>query len=299
MKPKISSFISYAREDLNIARQLYEDLRIGGANPWIDFEALHAGQNWKDVIIRAIKKSSHFLPLFSKNSVTKQGFVQKELKTALEVLDEFPTSDIFIIPVRLDESYPSDEKLRDIEWVDLFPFYRVGVNKILRSIVGDEEKYIFDPIKVVFSDNGKVYLAVKLVNNSPGSMFDVTADLYCIIRSDIGYYHSVPTIRQKTAPVIEKKRDYWMWTFDISDMLSVKEREILGTDFINKFIKLISSPEGHSFSSMYFLKDGIDISEHTIFRENIEFLVRITFNDELSGEKKFLRYEVRLNDIIY
>ncbi|MCP4353277.1 MAG: TIR domain-containing protein [Desulfobacterales bacterium] len=58
MKPKPFTFISYAREDLNIARQLYYDLRIGGANPWLDFESLYAGQNWKDVIIRAIKSKA-------------------------------------------------------------------------------------------------------------------------------------------------------------------------------------------------------------------------------------------------
>ncbi len=299
MKPKPFTFISYAKEDLNIARQLYDDLRIGGANPWLDFESLYAGQNWKDVIIRAIKNSSHFLPLFSNNSVSKKGFVQKELKTALEVLDEFPTSDIFIIPVRLDDSYPSDEKLNNIEWVDLFPFYRVGVNKILRSIVGEEEKYIFDPVKIHCNDNGKPYLTVKLINNSPGNLFDVTADLYCIIRSDIGYYHSVPTVRQKTAPIIETERGYWLWTFDLSDMLTEKEREILGNDFINKFIKLISSTEEYSFSSMYFLKDGIDISRRIILRENIKFLVCFTFNDELSGERKFLRYEFNLDNVEY
>jgi hypothetical protein len=38
-----------------------------------------------------------FLALLSQNSVTKRGYVQKELSEALDILDEFPSSEIFII----------------------------------------------------------------------------------------------------------------------------------------------------------------------------------------------------------
>jgi len=48
--------------------------------------------------------------------------VQKELKTALEVLDLFPSSERFILPVKLDDCCEVGErKLKEHHWVDLFP----------------------------------------------------------------------------------------------------------------------------------------------------------------------------------
>jgi hypothetical protein len=51
----------------------------------------------------------------------KRGYVQKELKEALEILDEFPESGVFIIPVRLEAINISDSRLEQIQYVDLFP----------------------------------------------------------------------------------------------------------------------------------------------------------------------------------
>ena len=38
----------------------------------------------------------------SKNSISKRGYVQKELKEAISVLDEIPEDAIYIIPIRID-----------------------------------------------------------------------------------------------------------------------------------------------------------------------------------------------------
>jgi TIR domain-containing protein len=127
-------FISYAREDSNAARRLYEDLKNAGLSPWLDRESLIAGQNWKLVINKAIKKSRYFIPILSPNSVEKRGFVQKEFKYALDIIDEFPESQIFVIPVRLDDCGISYEKLKDIEYVDLFPDWDKGLQRILQAM---------------------------------------------------------------------------------------------------------------------------------------------------------------------
>jgi len=62
--------------------------------------------------------------------------VQKELKTALEVLDLFPSSERFILPVRLDDCEVCERKLREHYWVDLFPDskYQNGLKKILQVV---------------------------------------------------------------------------------------------------------------------------------------------------------------------
>jgi len=74
-------FISYAREDYEIAERLYGDLgQRDGVRPWMDRKDILAGQNWR----LAIQKSSCFLALHSSDSVSKAGYVQKELRMALD-----------------------------------------------------------------------------------------------------------------------------------------------------------------------------------------------------------------------
>jgi len=124
-------FISYAREDQKIAKKLYRSLQDVGLSPWLDIEDLLPGQNWEVTIKETIRNSSFFLALLSSNSVSKKGFIQKELKFALDLLKEYPYSKVFIIPIRLDECKPFDEKINELHRVDLFIFYKQGVNKIL------------------------------------------------------------------------------------------------------------------------------------------------------------------------
>ena len=136
MKTKV--FISYAREDCDIAKRLYTDLKNMGYDVWIDIERLIPGENWKSAISKQIKDCSYFIALLSSQSVSKKGYVQKELKTALDILDEFPPSEIFLIPARIDQCAPLDERLQDIHFADLFPSYDEGLRKILQAISPQE-----------------------------------------------------------------------------------------------------------------------------------------------------------------
>ena len=131
---RIKPFISYAREDVNVAQKLYGDLRTAGAQPWIDVEDLLGGQDFELTITNAIRTSSHFLALISANSVNKRGFVQKELRHALEILQTFPPSETFLIPVRLNSTKPRHEILSALHWIDLFPSYQDGFNRLKRSL---------------------------------------------------------------------------------------------------------------------------------------------------------------------
>ena len=127
-------FISYAREDRDIATRLRNDLARRGAVPWIDIVDLMAGQDWQLAISRALRDSSHFLVLISRYSVTKRGYVQKEVREALALLDQLPPDAIFVVPVRLDDSEPVHERLRNLHWVDLFIDYDSGLAQIARSL---------------------------------------------------------------------------------------------------------------------------------------------------------------------
>jgi len=133
-KPKI--FLSYAHEDIGMAKRIYKDLKRYGLNIWFDSESLLPGQNWRDSIEKAIKQCSYYLVLLSSYTVTETGTVPKEMKIAFEILKECRDDDIRIIPVRLNEYEPSHiSKLRNINirWIDLFPEseYHHALKKIL------------------------------------------------------------------------------------------------------------------------------------------------------------------------
>jgi len=137
-EPKVKQFskvfISYAREDLKNAQRLYKELKRVGIEAWIDQENILPGQNWKKSIQEAIKNSKYFIALMSKASINKTGFVQMELKQALNILDDYPESHTFILPVRLDECSPNHEKLRKIHWLDLYPDWERGVSALMEVL---------------------------------------------------------------------------------------------------------------------------------------------------------------------
>ena len=55
----------------------------------------------------------------SGRSSTKAGFVQKEIRQALDVADEQPEGTIFLIPLRLEDC-DVPERLRRWQWVNWF-----------------------------------------------------------------------------------------------------------------------------------------------------------------------------------
>ncbi|MBK8784742.1 MAG: hypothetical protein IPO22_23775 [Anaerolineales bacterium] len=50
----------------------------------------------------------------------KRGYVNKEIRRALDVADEKPEGTIYVIPLRLDECEPSFERLKQLHWADYF-----------------------------------------------------------------------------------------------------------------------------------------------------------------------------------
>lgn len=127
-------FISYSRRDEESARQLHMDLTKAGLEAWFDRENLLPGERWKAAIRRAITESDYVVVLLSSHGVQKTGYLQAEIKYALDVLDEFPENKVFIIPARLEPCDPSHDKLRDLHWVDLFHSWQSGITKIVSAV---------------------------------------------------------------------------------------------------------------------------------------------------------------------
>jgi adenylate kinase family enzyme len=88
-------FISYAREDFEIAERIYSELKNAGIKVWMDKKNIFPGQNWNNAIQDAISKSRYFIALFYSNSVRKIGYIHSEFKYALEVSKRYPPDPIF------------------------------------------------------------------------------------------------------------------------------------------------------------------------------------------------------------
>jgi len=126
-----SVFLCHSSGDKEQVRALYERLTADGVPCWLDQEMLLAGQDWDREIRRAIRASRFVLACVSRESVAKTGYVQAELRRALEVADEQPEGSTFIIPVRLDDCVIPDS-LGRWQWVDLFG--DSGYGRLLRVL---------------------------------------------------------------------------------------------------------------------------------------------------------------------
>ena len=112
-------FLCHSSEDKPAVRELGFQLRSDGMDAWFDEDKLLPGQDWKHEISRSLRTSDAVLICLSHASVTKAGYVQKELKEALDLADEQPEGMIFLIPVRL-EICAVPERLDRWQWVDYF-----------------------------------------------------------------------------------------------------------------------------------------------------------------------------------
>ena len=119
MKATAQVFLSYAREYAEEVEDLYQKLSAAGFKPWMDTKDLLPGERWRSSIQKAIRHSDFFLVCLSANSIDKRGWIQREIKQALDIWQEMLDSDIFLIPVRLEDC-EVPESLCDFHWVNLF-----------------------------------------------------------------------------------------------------------------------------------------------------------------------------------
>jgi hypothetical protein len=111
-------FLCHASGDKPKVRELYERLQTDDFDPWLDEENILPGQDWEHEIGKAVRSSHVVCVCLSSRSVTKTGYVQKEIKMALDVADLQPEGTIYIIPVKLEECEVPD-RLNSWHWVDL------------------------------------------------------------------------------------------------------------------------------------------------------------------------------------
>jgi formylglycine-generating enzyme required for sulfatase activity len=116
---KLQVFLCHSSGDKAPVRELYHRLEKDNFTAWLDEEDLLPGQRWDLEIPKAIRKCDVILVCLSQAAVDKAGYVQKEIRFALDIAEEQPEGSIYIIPVRLEECIVP-ERLRPYHWVNLF-----------------------------------------------------------------------------------------------------------------------------------------------------------------------------------
>jgi hypothetical protein len=136
VKP-IRVFLCHATADKLSVRKLYKKLNNDSIQVWFDEENLLPGQDWDSEIQNAVRQSDVVIICLSSKSVTKEGYVQKEIKIALDVADQKPEDTIFIVPVRLEECNVP-QRLRRWQWIDIFSpvsaIDEANYKKLIRSV---------------------------------------------------------------------------------------------------------------------------------------------------------------------
>jgi hypothetical protein len=127
----LSIFISYAKEDIVQAQEIYTALEAKGLAPWMDkppspfvAKGLIPGENWRLRLEHEIRAARRVILLLSKASVAKVGYVQREFRLALDIMNGMPPNARFAIPLMIDDCEPpilvvGSISLADLQWTIL------------------------------------------------------------------------------------------------------------------------------------------------------------------------------------
>jgi hypothetical protein len=124
-------FLCHASSDKPDVRDLYRRLCADGFQPWLDEQDLLPGQSWMEEIPKAIHSSAAVIVCLSPASISKEGYLQKEIRYALDVADEKPEGTIFIIPLKLKEC---DVPPRLSQWQSANLYEPDGYQRLLRGL---------------------------------------------------------------------------------------------------------------------------------------------------------------------
>ena len=128
---QLQIFLCHSSKDKPKIRLMYQQLINDGFRPWLDEKDLLPGQDWNLEIVNALRSSDVVILFLSNESVSKTGYLQKELKTAIDIAQERPQGSIFLIPAKLEEC-DVPYGISNLHYVNLFA--PDGYENLLRSL---------------------------------------------------------------------------------------------------------------------------------------------------------------------
>ncbi len=122
--PDNAVFISYAREDLPAVQSIKAGLEAAGITTWFDMDRLQIGDDYDRKIQRNISRCSYFIPVISATTQKRlEGYFRREWSYALDRARNMAEGALFILPVSLDGTSPTDayvpERFRALHFTQL------------------------------------------------------------------------------------------------------------------------------------------------------------------------------------
>ena len=135
-------FISYSRHDTNVVNEIVNMLEQEGYSVWIDRDGIESGEDFKRVILKAIKESEVVL-FFSSEHSNASDWTAKEIGVAVKYRKH-------TIPIKLDDSNFNEAvefDLINLDYIDyskptIRPVMREKLLKTLRNKLGPGSKEI-------------------------------------------------------------------------------------------------------------------------------------------------------------
>src|SRR5271154_114752 len=132
MEPRSVSapvFISYSSKDRETAETICQALESRGLPCWISCRDVHAGENFQEAIVRALRSARVMLLVFTSNA-NNSDEIKKELVLA-------GRHQVTVVPVRVEDVAPNDAFTYEFatrQWIDLFKDWEREIDRLGKQI---------------------------------------------------------------------------------------------------------------------------------------------------------------------
>jgi hypothetical protein len=134
-------FLSYAHPDRERVLRVYDVLSAHGISAWLDVKRLRPGEPWDLYIERALGAATAIVLLISRASIDRTGYVQREMRMALEKAQYRPVGRIYAIPVLLDPGMPIPEQVSHLHCLTLSgPADHESLVEAIRASLGESDR---------------------------------------------------------------------------------------------------------------------------------------------------------------
>jgi hypothetical protein len=155
VKSRPHVFLSHVREDAERIERLASALEARKIKTWIDRHHIKPGQRWQKAIEDAIRSGAFFVACFSKASAVRaRSYMNEELQIAIEEIRLRPTEISWFLPIRLDNCEIPDRpigpgfSMRSLQWLDMFPDWAEGVERLAQTIAPSKTKMPWYPVRL-------------------------------------------------------------------------------------------------------------------------------------------------------
>ena len=184
-KQQTSVFISYSRKDIEKARAIKAEIeKHTNCQCWMDMEGIESGDQFEDVIIKALNKCKFIVFVLSANSM-RSVYAQKEVKYAYGKKKK-------LIPVQIDDAELTDWFLFNFSGIDIIDYKQT-----------DQKNKLFNNLKAWSSGDGTTETA-STPGNGPQELSG-NANVDTIGGNDGGCYDLLQNAAGEIMVVINKQ----------------------------------------------------------------------------------------------